>query len=137
MLLWGTVKPFRVSLVEPVAYLSDSYLDRVAISGGKLPSQNGKVNASAVALACGFDRAVLYQNPGARQMLHEAAAKLGLDAQVSTREAVSVDLRDQRILKLEQENATLKAEVFELRRNVRRLEHVEEIMVETGRRVSR
>jgi len=25
MLLWATVKPFRVSLVEPVAYLSDSY----------------------------------------------------------------------------------------------------------------
>jgi hypothetical protein len=26
MLLWATVKPFRVSLVEPVAYLSDSYI---------------------------------------------------------------------------------------------------------------
>jgi hypothetical protein len=25
MLLWGTVKPLRVSLVEPVAYLGDSY----------------------------------------------------------------------------------------------------------------
>jgi hypothetical protein len=113
-----------------------SYLDRLANSGSKLPSQNGKVNASAVALACGFDRAVLYQNPGARQMLRQAAARLGLDAQVASRKAVSVDPRDQRILKLEQENANLKAEVFELRRNLRRLQHVEEVMIETGRRVS-
>ena len=94
------------------------------------------MNVSAVALACGFDRAVLYQNPAARQLLKEAAARLGLDAKVSAWDAVAVDLRDQRILKLEQENANLKAEIFELRRNLRRLEHVEEIMIETGRRVS-
>ena len=67
------------------------------------------MNVSAVALACGFDRAVLYQNPAARQLLKEAAARLGLDAKVSAWDAVAVDLRDQRILKLEQENANLKA----------------------------
>jgi hypothetical protein len=113
------------------------YLEMIAVAGRGLPAHNGKVNTSAVALACGFDRAVLYQNPAARQLLEEAATRLGLDAQVSTREAVSIDLRDQRILKLEQENATLKAEIFDLRRNLRKLEHVEEIMVDTGRRITR
>ena len=113
-----------------------SYLDQLAASGGKLPSRQGKVNASAVALACGFDRVVLYQNPAAREMLRQAATTLGLDAQVSSRRAVSVDPRDQAILKLQQENANLKAEVFELRRRLRRLEIIEEVMIETGRRLS-
>ena len=121
--------------VENVRRLS-AYIDQLASAGRCLPARFGKVNASAVALACGFDRAVFYQNPAAREMLRQAAARLGLDAQVSSRRAVSVDPRDQAILKLQQENANLKAEVFELRRRLRRLEHVEEVMIETGRRVS-
>jgi hypothetical protein len=121
---------------EHVARLN-SYLQCLATEGRRLPSKSGKVNVSAVALACGFDRAVLYQNPAARSILQEAAIRLGLDAQIAVRDSTAVDRRDQRILQLEQENATLKAEVFEIRRALRRLEHIEELMVETGKRIPR
>jgi hypothetical protein len=115
----------------------ESYLNALAEHGRRLPAKGDKVNVSAVALACGFDRAVLYQNPSAREILQKAAVNIGLDGQAATREAVAVDRRDQRILKLEQENANLKAEIFDLRRMLRRLEHIEEIMVKTGKRVGR
>ncbi len=115
----------------------EAYLKALAEHGRRLPAKGEKVNVSAVALACGFDRAVLYQNPSARDLLHKAAVNIGLDGQVATRETVTTDRRDQRILKLEQENANLKAEIFDIRRMLRRLEHIEEIMVETGRRVGR
>lgn len=113
-----------------------AYINQLVGSGRGLPAQRGRVNVSAVALACGFDRAVLYQNPTARQVLATAAKTLGLDAQVARREFTHADLRDQRIQKLEQENANLKAEIFELRRALRRFEHIEEMMTETGKRVS-
>jgi hypothetical protein len=113
-----------------------AYLNQLSAASRGLPARSGKINTSAVALACGFNRAVLYQNPAARQLLQEAAAKLGLDAEVVARKASPVDLRDHRIQKLEQENANLKAEVFSLRRTLRKVEHIEEIMVETGKRVS-
>ena len=114
-----------------------AYVEELASATRGLPARGGRINASAIALACGFDRGVLYQNPAAREVLQEAATRLGLDGQVAKRETVSIDRRDQRILKLEQENAGLKAEIFELRRMLRRLEHIEETMVETGKRVPR
>jgi hypothetical protein len=114
----------------------DAYLHALVAEGRRLPAKGAKVNVSAVALACGFDRAVLYQNPAARELLREAAIEIGLDGEIGERPAEPVDRRDQRILKLEQENANLKAEIFDLRRALRRLEHIEEVMVETGKRVA-
>jgi hypothetical protein len=121
-----------------------TYIERVASAGCGLPSKNGRVNNSAVALACGFNRSVLYQNPAARELLQETVTKLGLKAMVIHPKVVPVDTRDQEILKLqqdklklEQENANLKAEVFALRRANRKLEHIEALMVETGRRTAR
>lgn len=120
-----------------------AYLDDLEAGGLALPVRQGRVNVSAVALACGFDRQVLYKNPSAKEMLSEAEARLGLDrgdgedAAEDEKPAVRTpDQRDRRIHKLEQENAALRAEATGLRERLRRLRHVEEHMTETGRWVA-
>lgn len=117
-----------------------SYLDDLAEKRLRLPERQGRVNVSAVALACGFDRQVLYKNPAAKGMLAEAEAALGLDrggggSQDEDEKPTvrSPDQRDRRIHKLEQENAALRAEVVGLRERLRRVRHVEQHMTETGR----
>lgn len=114
-----------------------AYLDGLAAKGQPLPAREGKLNVSAVAVAAGVDRQVLYKNPAAKAAIEEAASRLGLDAIEARPEAAVRDQRDQRIQRLEQENAALRAEAIELRRRVRQLQHVEDMMIETGRRVAR
>ena len=99
----------------------------------------GKANLSAIAIACGFDRQVLYKNPGAVACLNRFIEIHG--GGTAAREDVSVDpkpktdRKDKRILQLEQQLATARAECVGLREKLRRLEHVENHMVGTGRRV--
>lgn len=115
-----------------------NYLEALEREGRPLPMRGGEVNRSAIALACGFDRQVLYKNPAAKALLDAAFEKLPLvtgDAEEAKPEAKS-DRRDRRILTLEQQNAALRAENAGLREKLRRLEQVEDIMVTTGRRVS-
>lgn len=113
------------------------YLEALKAEGRKLPERAGRVNASAVALACGFDRQVLYKNPAAKRLLHAAVMAIGLaDATADDEPVTRTDRRDQRILTLEQQNAALRAENAGLRERLRRLEQVEDIMVASGRRVS-
>ena len=125
---------------ENVRRLRD-YLDALRAEGRPLPERNGRANVSAIALACAFDRQVLYKNPSAKALLDEAVARLGL-ARVEDADAVDAkpkpanDPRDRRIHKLEQENVALKAEVVELRHRLRRVAHVESHMADTGRRVA-
>ena len=115
-----------------------AYFAGLQAAGQGLPERDGKANISAIALAAGVDRQVLYKNPAAAAALAEAVALLGLaPPQRQEPQVAARDGRDQRILKLEQENAALKAENLDLRRRVRRLEHVESHMVETGRRTAR
>jgi hypothetical protein len=114
-----------------------AYLGNLEAAGRGLPERDGKPNMSAIALAAGVDRQVLYKNPAAKAAIEEAAARLGLGAFEPRPEQSVRDLRDQRILKLEQENAALKAENSDLRRRLRQLEHVESHIAETGRRVAR
>jgi hypothetical protein len=115
-----------------------TYLSELNGEGRGLPARGGKVNVTAIALACGFDRQVLYKNPAAKQALEEAAARLGLEASEAERATSNeTDHRDRRILQLEQANAVLKAEVEALRERLKRFSHIEEHMVETGRRVPR
>ncbi|TCU75433.1 hypothetical protein EDE08_103656 [Bradyrhizobium sp. R2.2-H] len=114
------------------------FLESLRQEGRKLPERGGKANFSAIALACGFDRQVLYKNPAAKRLLDDALQQLGLaDAGGDEKPIVKSDRRDQRILTLEQQNASLRAENAGLREKLRHLEQVEDIMVETGRRVSR
>lgn len=114
------------------------YLESLRQEGRKLPERGGKANFSAIALACGFDRQVLYKNPAAKRLLDDALQQLGLaEAAGDEKPIAKSDRRDQRILTLEQQNASLRAENAGLREKLRQLEQVEDIMVETGRRVSR
>ena len=55
-----------------------AYLDRLAAAGERFPTRNGRPNLSAVALACGFDRQVLYKNPAAKALVDKALRALGL-----------------------------------------------------------
>ena len=119
------------------------YFADVASEGRPLPARGGKPNASAIALACGFDRQVLYKNPAAKELFDKAVRELDVERAADhgklddEKPVARSDPRDQRILKLEQENASLRAERADLRARLRRLEHIEELMVETGRRVAR
>lgn len=115
------------------------YLEALAAHGEPLPQRNRRVNVSAIALACGFDRQVLYKNPGAKALLARAVADLGIagDDKGSGLEPAPPDRRDRRIHRLEQENAALRGEVAGLRHKLRRLERVEEHMTETGKYVTR
>jgi hypothetical protein len=112
-----------------------AYLDEVE----RLPSRGGKLNISAVALACQFDRAVLYNNPACKQMLADAVAAKGLSGILSNDTVGSVDdakvRLERRVHQLEQLNAALKAEVYELRRQLACNPIIEEHVVETGRRI--
>ena len=118
-----------------------AYLNDLQKQGLPLPVRQGKVNVSAVALACGFDRQVLYKNPAAKEMLEEAEVALGIEPEAGGTDdkkpiVRGPDKRDRRIHTLEQENAALRAEVAGLRERLRRVRHVEDHMAETGRWVA-
>lgn len=113
------------------------YLDSLKAAGQGLPARNGKVSVSAVALAMGTDRQTLYKNSGCRALLESAAQELGIqaiDARAS-RSATLDDAKTQRIQVLELQVASLQAEVEGLRRKLRSFAHIEEHLVESGRRV--
>jgi hypothetical protein len=114
-----------------------TYLDALKAEGRPLPMRASEPNRSAIALACGFDRQVLYKNPAAASLLQEAwAGASAVDAAEDPKPVPRTDRRDRRIMSLEQENASLRAENSGLREKLRHLQQVEEIMVGSGRRVS-
>jgi hypothetical protein len=114
------------------------YLSALDREGRPLPMRGGEPNRSAIALACGFDRQVLYKNPAAKALL-DAAIERSAPTEAPEDEvkpSSKSDRRDRRIMSLEQQNAALRAENAGLREKLRRLQQVEDIMVTTGRRVS-
>ncbi|MBJ3784190.1 hypothetical protein [Devosia sediminis] len=124
--------------VENVARLQ-AYLDGLAAVGEPLPMRAGKPNMSAIALACGFDRQVLYKNPAAVALIDEIVARAPArepEADTDPEEKPRSDRRDQRIMQLEQQLAAARAENAGLRERLRRLQHIEEHVTETGRRIA-
>lgn len=113
----------------------ERYLDSLKADGKGLPSRNGKVSMSAVALATGVAIQNVYKNPACRSMLERAAQELGLAPIGHENGHAKDDSRDRRIQSLEARIATLQAEVEGLRSKLRRFAHIEQHMVETGRRV--
>jgi hypothetical protein len=114
------------------------YLHTLRTEGKPLPARDGRPNLSAIALACGFGRWVFYDNSAARELLERFAKEFGLEEKDGAPEQ-EVDtekrLLKARILQLEQRNAALKAENDGLRRKLKQYAHIEEHMIETGRRV--
>lgn len=113
------------------------YLEAMRQKGKGLPARNGKVSIPAVALASGVDQQSLYKNPRCRELLERAAQELGLQAieARATGPTTQDDAKTQRIQVLELQVSSLQAEVEGLRRKLRSFAHIEEHMVDTGRRV--
>lgn len=108
-----------------------TYVDRMRSAGMMLPSRGGKVNKTAVATACGFNRETFDQNDRFKVALAKAVDELGLEPQ-KTAEKSPRDAGDKaRITMLEQQLASLRGENYELRRKLARYEH----STLTGRRV--
>lgn len=119
-----------------------AYFASLREEGRAVPSRDGRPNLSAIALACGFDRQVLYKNPQAQEVIEsefgdrQPAAEPPADGE-KPQVPQSADRRDRRIHQLEQENAAMRAELVGLRERLRRLAHIERHMVQTGRGVMR
>jgi hypothetical protein len=109
----------------------ETYIERIRIAGLKLPSRGGKVNKTAVATACGFNRETFAQNKRFDRRLEVAVAELGLEAPAASDPSPRDSADKARITVLEQQLASLRAENFELRRKLARYEH----SIATGRRV--
>lgn len=124
------------------------YLEELKSKGAHLPSRDGKADKSAIAVACGFNRQTLYNNPEAVVLLEQAVHDIGLeDGEVPPLggkiEHVQrrLDQRDRRIQQLEEklttkeaENAELRREKRELKEKLRQYEIFEELMTSGGRR---
>jgi uncharacterized protein YceH (UPF0502 family) len=108
-----------------------SYIGNLREAGLSFPSHKGKVNKTAVATACGFNRETFDQNRRFNDCLATAVTEIGLQLD----ETAVADKRNSAdkalISRLEQQVAALRSENLELRRKVSRYEH----MVSTGRRV--
>ncbi|TBG89594.1 hypothetical protein ELG67_11085 [Rhizobium leguminosarum] len=132
-----SLNPFQQVSEDNYARLEE-YLDRLKAAGLKLPSRGGKVNKSAVATACGFNRETFTQNKRFSDRLSEAVTKLGLEERVPVEDSADSEVtpkRDtadkSRITQLEQQLASVRSENYELRRRLARYEHA----TLTGKRV--
>ncbi|MCA1444085.1 hypothetical protein I6F07_28545 [Ensifer sp. IC4062] len=109
----------------------ETYIERLQAAGLKLPSRGGKVNKTAVASACGFNRETFDQNERFEKRLIKAVEDLGLEPPKSTEKPTRDSGDKARITALEQQLASLRSENLELRHKVARYEH----STLTGRRV--
>jgi hypothetical protein len=120
------------------------YLAGLNASGQPLPLQDGKPNITAIAEASGVLRNVFYTNAGVKRLLAEligvdASTKLPARPDAAERQ---LDIKNRRILQLEQQLASVKAEAEELRKRLAAAEQklaryrvIEEEVLHAGRRV--
>lgn len=116
-----------------------SYLAGLEVTGTPLPMRNGRPNMSAIALACGFDRQVLYKNPAAVALIDDVVSRAPVSSAPGADdpdEKPKSDRRDSRVMQLEQQLAAARAENAGLRERLRRLQHIEDHVAETGRRIA-
>ena len=124
-----TLNPFQQVSEDNYARLQE-YLDRLKASGLKLPSRGGKVNKTAVATACGFNRETFTQNERFNVRLLQAIGELGEEEKKASEEtsaSVETPKRDTadktRITQLEQQLASVRSENYAIRRRLARYEH--------------
>ncbi|MBO9184574.1 hypothetical protein ACQZ4Y_03960 [Rhizobium sp. L80/93] len=132
-----TLNPFQQVSEENYAKLEE-YLGRLKAAGLRLPSRGGKVNKTAVATACGFNRETFNQNERFNLRLRQGVTDLGLEEKevpTNAPDAAETPKRDTadktRITQLEQQLASVRSENYELRRRLARYEHA----TSTGKRV--
>ena len=114
----------------------------LAETGDAVPTREGKADRSAVALANHFDRQVLYKNPKAKELLDNwdaqhapvAGSDIVAPAVDETPQPPRTDRRDRRIKELEEQNASLRADLIAVRAELRRYKDIDEVMIQSGRR---
>ena len=121
------------------------YLAGLKTAGQPLPLQDGRANITAIAEASGVLRNVFYTNAWVKRLLAEFSGGSDGSAKPSgglARVERQLDIKNRRILQLEQELASVKAETEELRKrlaaaeqNLVRYKVIEEDVLQAGRRV--
>jgi hypothetical protein len=121
------------------------YLSDLKTTGQSLPFEDGRPNITAIAEASGVLRNVFYTNAGVKRLLAEFIGDFGECNQEPTgtaRAQRQLDIKERRILQLEQQLASVKAETEELRQRLAAAEQkltryrvIEEEVLQTGRRV--
>jgi hypothetical protein len=130
-------------------------VERFLRSTTSLPlSTDGTVNMTELARQAGVPKQSLYKNPNIRSMLHAAMEQRGVKARgralevsdatesiahVENSSSSRTRAAEQRVHRLEQQNAALVAENAELRRQLKALRLQmgrEDMAIETGRRIA-
>lgn len=118
------------------------YLAGLKTAGQPLPLQDGRANITAIAEASGVLRNVFYTNAGVKRLLAEFSGGSAKPSGGLARVERQLDIKNRRILQLEQELASVKAETEELRKrlaaaeqNLVRYKVIEEDVLQAGRRV--
>ena len=122
-----------------------SYLAGLKSASQTLPLEDGRPNITAIAEASGVLRNVFYTNAGVKRLLAEAAGSGGGVTEPPARALHTerqIEIKDRRILQLEQQLSSTKAETEELRKRLaialQMLDHyrvIEDEVLKTGRRV--
>jgi predicted RNase H-like nuclease (RuvC/YqgF family) len=112
-----------------------AYLKSLRESGGKIPECRGRSDKTAVSEACGVPRNQLYKNLRCRAMLEAAIAEQGLPGiEPHAERDPRVSTLERRIGDLERKNSDQYAQIQELRRQILKYKHIEEMLAH-GRRV--
>jgi hypothetical protein len=122
-----------------------AYLASLKTAGEFLPQEDGRPNISAIAEAAGVLRNVFYTNGRVKRLLTEFMGRPGShggEASELSRAQRQLEIKDRRVLQLEQQLASVKAEAEELRKRLAAAEQklvryklIEEEVLKTGRRV--
>jgi hypothetical protein len=121
------------------------YLAGLQATGQSLPFGDGRPNITGIAEASGVLRNVFYTNAGVKRLLAEFIGGLGEDQKEPAglaRAQRQLDIKERRILQLEQQLASARAEAEELRKRLAAAEQkliryrvIEEEILQAGRRV--
>ena len=121
------------------------YLAGLQAARQLLPLQDGRPNITAIAEASGVLRNVFYTNAGVKRLLADFIAGPEKDKEQPTglaRAQRQLDIKERRILQLEQQLASVRVEAEELRKRLAVAEQkliryrvIEEEIVQAGRRV--
>ena len=121
------------------------YLADLKGTGQPLPLQDGRPNITAIAEASGVLRNVFYTNAGVKRLLAKFIGGLDDGKQESTgfaRAQRQLDIKERRILQLEQQLAGVKAENEDLRKRLTAAEQkltryrvIDEDVLQAGQRV--
>lgn len=126
------------------AELAKEYAQRLRsylLSVDRPPMRGGRVNMTAVAKACGFDRQVLYTNPACRALIQKLDAETLTDTDQAlepvTTETVptgELSLAKRRITLLEAENFELKRRLSTLQLQLQQFNSVSDSIILSGKR---